>query len=95
MLNDFNLILTILASVADEADKQGLYKEADELTAALLDFQKIAVIKTEKIKGKTYYVVKSEKNKKWTGGRFTNKKDALERLKEVEMFKHMKKKKKK
>ena len=95
MINDFDLILTILASVADEADKRGLYKEADDLTKALLDFQKIAVIRTEKRKGKTYYVVKSEKNKKWTGGRFTNRKDAVERLKEIEMFKHMKKKKKK
>jgi hypothetical protein len=51
---------------------------------------RIAYIKKEKGK----YCVKSEKNPSWSGGCFDTKEEAETQLKNVEMFKHMKGKKK-
>jgi hypothetical protein len=48
----------------------------------------------KKVKGKGH-CVKSEKNPDWSGGCYPSKAKAKKRLQEVEMFKHMKGKKKK
>lgn len=53
-------------------------------------FFKIAYIKKEIIDGETYYVVHSEKNKRWTGGKYKTRKAAEKRLADIEMFKHIK-----
>jgi len=55
-------------------------------------FFKLAYIKKEIIDGKPYYVIHSEKNKSWTGGKYKSRKAAEKRLKQIEMFKHMKNK---
>lgn len=47
---------------------------------------KTAVVRKEGDK----YCVRSEKNKDWSGGCYDTKEEATERLKQVEMFKHMK-----
>jgi hypothetical protein len=52
---------------------------------------RIAYIK--KIKGK--YHVKSHKNPDWSGGIYDTKQEAIARLHKIEMFKHIKKNKKK
>ena len=72
---------------------------ADDLTDILKRLEKLAVIskegyiKRKKEKGKVKYEVKSEKNPDWSGGTYSSLEKAKERLKEVEMFKHMKKEK--
>jgi hypothetical protein len=52
-------------------------------------FFKFAYIKKEVINGETYYVIHSEKNKNWTGGKYKSRKAAEKRLKQIEMFKHL------
>ena len=90
----------MIADIADECDERGLHKEADEITDVLDLLSKIAEVNKEayiqptKEKGKTKYKVKSEKNPNWSGGVFSSPAAAKKRLAEVEMFKHMKKRKK-
>ena len=55
-------------------------------------FFKLAYIKKEIIDGETYYIIHSEKNKKWKGGKYKSRKAAEKRLAEIEMFKHLKEK---
>jgi hypothetical protein len=92
-----NFLVTALADVADEADERGLKSTSDDLTSLLLliskfaEMQKKSYIKEIKENGKTKYEVKSEKNPNWSGGTYSSKEKAEERLKEVEMFKHMNK----
>jgi hypothetical protein len=94
---DIELLMLALADVADEADRRGLTSEADELSSLLAGLLKTAeiytnsYIKPKKQKGKTVYEVKSPKNDDWSGGTFPTKEKAEKRLKEVEMFKHIKK----
>lgn len=54
--------------------------------AIKLAFGRTSYIKKEKGK----YCVKSEKNPDWSGECYDTKSEAEERLKNVEMFKHMK-----
>lgn len=56
-------------------------------TAQEASFEQTGVIK--KIKGKGY-CVKSPKNSDWSGGCYPTKAEAEKRLRQVEMFKHMK-----
>lgn len=101
MFNNLEFILLSLADLADECDNRKLYIEADELTNILNFITKVAEINKEayiqqtKSKGKTKYVVRSEKNPNWHGGTYSSRSEAEKRLAEVEMFKHMKKKRKK
>ncbi len=96
-MRNLEFLITALADVGDEADSRGLYSEADEITDILELLTKTAeitvraYIKRKKRKGKIVYEVKSPKNKKWSGGTYSTYEAAKERLKEVEMFKHMKK----
>ena len=97
-MNDHLFVIQALNDLANEADSRGLLTEADELTSVMNLLIKIsglitkeAIIQKEKKKGKTVYKVKSEKNKKWNGGEYSTEAAAKKRLKEVEMFKHMKK----
>lgn len=99
-MKNIDFVITALADAADECDRRNLTKEADELTE-IMEFivkvaaiQKEAYIQTVKSKGKTKYVVRSEKNPKWNGGTFSSREAAKKRLAEVEMFKHMKQRKK-
>ena len=97
---DIEFIINALADVADQCDERALYKEADELTSILNFITKIAEINKEayiqqtKSKGKTKYVVRSEKSPNWHGGTYASRSEAEKRLAEVEMFKHIKKRKK-
>ncbi len=98
-MNHLDILITGLADIADEADRRGLYEEADDVTSLLnlltkyAEISKRAYIEAVKVKGKTKYKVRSEKNKDWSGGVYPTKEQAEKRLAEVEMFKHMKKKK--
>jgi len=100
-MNNIELLITALADVADECDNRELYSEAETLTEALDFLVKVANINKEayieqvKQKGNTKYVVRSEKNPDWKGGTFSSKDAAKKRLQQVEMFKHMKDKRKK
>jgi len=85
-------LITALSDVADEADKRGLESIADDLTSLITTISKFAVVKKIKENSKTKYEVKSEKNPNWSGGTYNSKEKAKKRLKEIEMFKHMKKK---
>lgn len=99
MMYNLDFVLTALADTADEADRRGLYSEADDITSLLItlskfsELRKEAYIKRVQVKGKTKYEVKSKKNPDWSGGTYSALEAAKERLKEVEKFKHMKKKK--
>jgi len=99
-MNHLDVLVTGLADIADEADRRGLYDEAEDITSVLnlltkyAEISKSAYIKPIKMNGKTKYKVKSEKNDNWNGGTYSTKEEAKERLAEVEMFKHMKQKKK-
>lgn len=94
-------IASAIADVADQCDERYLYKEADELTSILdlltkiAEVNKEAYIQSTKQDGKTKYKVKSEKNPNWNGGIYSSRSAAEKRLAEVEMFKHMKKNRKK
>ncbi|MFZ4795847.1 MAG: hypothetical protein ACOYMA_00040 [Bacteroidia bacterium] len=96
-MKHLEFVITALADVADECDKRSLVKEADELSdiigflAKFAEINKEAYIQTIKSNGKTKYVVKSEKNPDWKGGTYSSKSAAEKRLAEVEMFKHIKK----
>ena len=95
-MDNILFLITALADVADECDNRELYTEAAELTDLIsvlnetIGLQKEAYIQQIVENGKKKYKVRSEKNSKWNGGIFDSKKKAKERLKEVEMFKHMK-----
>jgi len=99
MFNNTEFLIEAIADVANECDERNLTKEADELTNILnflvkmAEINKESYIQTKKEKGKTKYVVRSEKNPDWKGGTYSSKEEAKKRLAEVEMFKHMKKKK--
>jgi hypothetical protein len=59
----------------------------DPLTSRVARRYLEAVIRKEKGE----YCVRSPKNKSWSGGCFDTKDDAEERLREVEVLKHLKK----
>lgn len=61
-----------------------------EMAIRIAGFEKTGYVK--KIKGK--YHVKSRSNPSWSGGVYDTKEEAERRLKTVEMFKHLKGKKK-
>jgi hypothetical protein len=97
---NIEFVVAAMADIADECDNRGLYSEADELTSIINMISKVAEISKEayvkaiKQKGKTKYQVKSKKNPDWSGGIYSSRAEAEKRLAEVEMFKHMKKRKK-
>lgn len=107
-MNNLDFIITALADFADECDRRELYVEADEITdimnflvkvaeineEAVAEISKEAYISTSKSDGKTKYTVRSEKNPNWRGGTYSSRAAAEKRLAEVEMFKHMKKRRK-
>lgn len=100
-MNNMEFVIAALADIADECDKRELFKEADELTDILnfvvkiAEINKNAYVQSVKSDGKTKYVVRSEKNPDWKGGTYSSRVAAEKRLAEVEMFKHMKKNRKK
>ena len=95
-MDKLDFIITALADIADECDNRNLHSQADELTAIMnvfckfADLNKVSYIKQIQQDGKTKYEVKSSKNKDWSGGTYSTREEAEKRLKEVEMFKHMK-----
>ena len=84
-------LLYIAARVAQE--NPGLMSPAPPKVVAQQEQEaqqeQVSYIKHEKGKG---YCVKSKKNPSWSGGCYPTKAEAEKRLKDVEMFKHMKKK---
>ena len=100
-MENLEFIITALMDVADECDRRNLIKEADELTdtinllAKYAEINKEAYIQSIQSGGKTKYKVRSGKNPKWSGGVYSSRDAAKKRLAEVEMFKHMKKNRKK
>jgi len=96
-MRDIELMIAVIADVADEADNRGLHSQADELTSLMIalantnELVKISYIK----KTDEGYEVKSPDNPKWSGGTYSTKKKAKKRLRQVEYFKHLGKKKKK
>lgn len=93
---NMEFLITALADVAEEADKRNLELASEELTSlvAMLskfnEIKKEAYIKNVQVDGKDKFEVKSPKNPNWSGGTYNTKEEAKDRLKEVEMLKHMK-----
>ena len=100
-MKNLEFVITALADVADECDRREFTKEADELTGIIdlltkfAEINKEAYIQPIKSDGKTKYKVRSEKNPNWNGGTYSSRAAAKKRLAEVEMFKHIKKNRKK
>lgn len=89
-------LINSLCDVANEADNRNLETVSEDLTSLMVLLSKFAEVNKEayiqkvQIKGKTKYKVRSPNNKDWSGGVYNTREEAEKRLKEIEMFKHMK-----
>jgi len=66
-------------------------RSLEEIALKVAGLERSAIV--VKTPNKDEWCVKSEKNPDWSGGCYSSKEEAEKRLKEIEMFKHMKKKK--